>query len=495
MADIMKRITSLLLLTLLIGSCAPAIASPTPRPPATATQTITPSQTPPRTQTSIFTVTPSPPLQTDGPYLLFSYDNKNFTIMDADGSGRNQFKFPNDGYVRDLKKAVSPDGKWLAYYTGSSDEPYDLALNLYNLENKTTLQIVKLLAPGYPENLMLTTLNKDLCPTDIPDCQKGGIEADFRDGIYTLEWSPDSQVLAFAAQIDGPSSDVYLFSTEDRSIRRLVSDLENVWSVEWSPTGEKVLYENFQSGNYTTRELYISDPKSPAVQSPKTIQSGSFWSAEGWLDDNSYLIWDGGEGAPPHNFRYINIRSQQVKVIWKYESDGFSFLGGLGGIVVIIYPNQPDATIDSIESGTYFVSISGKRTKLSDGIFFPFDRQNLVDSFFFTTYGKLYTMKLDGSISPPMSENISTADISVSPSKEWFVLNKNNAQIELYSKDLQLIQSWEMQTYETIWRPDSVGFFLRDNPNLYYVSIKDKDFKLEDVCPSDCLVRDFVWLP
>jgi len=487
-----KHFISLFLLTLIFGSCVPAPASLTPLP----TVTIAPSQTPRPTQTTIATATPYPLLQTEGPYLLFTYDNKNFTIMDADGSGRKQFQLPNDGYVRDLNLAVSPDGKWLAYFTGSTDEPYDLALNLLNIENQTSVPIANLLAPDYPENLMLTTLNKDLCPTDIPDCQKGSIEADFRIGIYALDWSPDSETLAFAAQIDDPSSDVHLLSIKDGTIRRLVNDLENVWSIDWSPSGKKILYNNFQSGNYTSRELHIADPNILAVQSPKLIQHGPFWSTEGWIDDNSYLIWDGGEGAPPHNFRYINIKSQQLKVFWKYESDGFSFLGDLGGIVVAIYPNQPDATLDSIESGTYFVSMSGERTKLSDDIFFHFDRQSLEDSFFFSDLGRLYTMKLDGSTSPPMSKNISPANISVSPSKEWFVLNKNNSEIELYSKDLQFIQSWDIQTYETIWRPDSVGFFLESYPNLYYISMKDKELELVDVCPSkDCPIRHYVWLP
>jgi Tol biopolymer transport system component len=211
-------------------------------------------------------------------------------MMDADGRGRKQFQFPDDGYIGwDLNSSVSPDGKWLAYFTGSTDEPYDLAVNLFNLEDERTLPIANLLAPGYPENLMQTTLNKDLCPDDIPDCQAGAIPNDFENAITrTIAWSPDSKTLGFAAQIDGPSSDVYLFSLEERTIRRLVSDLENVWHITWSPNGNKVLYENFQSGNYMTRELYIADSNILTVQSPKAVTAGPFWGME-WIDDNLLL--------------------------------------------------------------------------------------------------------------------------------------------------------------------------------------------------------------
>src|SRR5687768_1971662 len=95
-----------------VQSCAPATVSSIPRS----------------------TTTPYPPLQTQGPYLLFMRDQKNLTIMDANGSGSKPIQLPEDGYIaaqRDLsfENAVSPDGKWLAYFTGSIQEPYNLALN------------------------------------------------------------------------------------------------------------------------------------------------------------------------------------------------------------------------------------------------------------------------------------------------------------------------------------------------------------------------------
>lgn len=122
-----KRLIPLLILLCLLGSCAPAPAASTSTPTATPY----PSRTPHPTQTPIPTATPYPPLQTEGPYLLFTYDNKNFTIMDADGSGRRQFQLPNDGHVGwNFNKFVSPDEKWLAYFTGSIDEPNHMICHL-----------------------------------------------------------------------------------------------------------------------------------------------------------------------------------------------------------------------------------------------------------------------------------------------------------------------------------------------------------------------------
>src|SRR5688572_32540675 len=124
-----KRIVLVLILTFLVESCSSARISPAPRPSATVPPTVTPSPAPSTTLTN----TPYPSLKTQGPYLLFQNTERILTIMDADGLGRKQIELLNSGYVWDLEKAVSPAGKWLAYFTGATQEPYDLSLNLFNL--------------------------------------------------------------------------------------------------------------------------------------------------------------------------------------------------------------------------------------------------------------------------------------------------------------------------------------------------------------------------
>lgn len=277
-----KRLISLLLLTLFIGSCAPATTSPT----LTPTATLYPTRTPRPTQTPIPTATPYPPLQTEGPYLLFTYDNKNFTIMDADGSGRKQFQLPSDGYTVEYRfeNMISPDGKWLAYFTGSTEEPYDLALNLFNISNETSQLISNLIAPGFPENLEPVTEIIRFTEYDIecskdPACRSRIVQLDFRTGIWSLGWSPDNQQLAFAAQIDGSSSDVYVFNIEGNSIHRLTNEPENIGLlVEWSPNKEKILYTtSIPQTSYYSHYLHIADLKIKLPQNPRILDGGAFW--------------------------------------------------------------------------------------------------------------------------------------------------------------------------------------------------------------------------
>lgn len=483
-----------LLCCLIISACAPAPASPTPPPTTPITPTITPSPAPSATPT----ITPFPSLQTQGPYILFTHDQKTLTMMDADGSGRKQIQIPDDGEVGwDLNNSVSPDGKWLAYFTGSTDKPYDLALNLFNLKDETTFPIANLLAPGYPENLMQTTLNKDLCPDDIPDCQAGAIRADFEAAITrTIAWSPDSTTLAFAAQIDGPSSDVYLFKLKDRSIRRLVNDLENLWSIEWSPKGKKILYENFESGNYTTSELHIADPNIAAVQSPRLILSGPFWGIAGWVDDNLLLIYDSGDGGAPHNFRYLNIKTQQTKSVWKYECEMFAASSEVHGVIFTLPPEVAAYYETQMEPGTYFVSVDGKPIKISDKVYQPLQQSGLPNSFFIERGSNLYTVKIDGFDILQIKGAVDfTHSPRLSPDKKWLMVEGFDG-LQLYSENLELIKSWEIRNSEMIWRPDSAGLLLFMDTAMYYLPIPDGEPTLiEDCAPDYCSLRDYVWFP
>lgn len=263
--------------------------------------------------------------------------------MDADGSGRKHFQLPNGGYIWDLEQAVSPDGKWLAYFTGSAAEPYDLALNLLNLEDQVSLLVSNLIAPGFPENLepvtetiWFTEFDAD-CSKDA-NCRLRAVEISFTEGIWRFDWSPDSQSIAFAAQIDGPSSDVYIYNLGDKAIQRLTNEIENVGlMISWSPNGEKILYESTEPGTgYSYYYLHIADPKVESSQSPAAIAGGIFWHGEGWINENSYLISSGGDGAPPHNFRYINTDTHQVKDVWKYAAESFFIDTQRGGITKIV---------------------------------------------------------------------------------------------------------------------------------------------------------------
>ncbi len=497
----LKHLILFFALTILAVSCAPTAVSPSLPPTAAVTVTITPSPEPSVTPT----ITPYPPLQTQGPYLLFTNDDSNFIILDADGTGRKQFQLPDHGYILawwifSLQNAVSPDGKWLAYFTGSMREkPYDLALNLFDLENQTTFKVASVMAPGYPENLEPV---KTSDPVELESCDEGPcrirlIQSAFEAGIQSLSWSPDSRELAFSAQIDGPSSDIYIFKLEDQSIRRLVSDLENVARIQWAPSGKRILYENSTMGlTYATTYFYVANPSIAAVQSPRWIESCKFCSGTGWIDERSYLMWSGGEGAPPSTFRTIDTETQQMKVIWEPESESFAVNSELHALIVTSPLESVNANRPQVEAGTYFVPLAGKPTKIFDEMYEPVDEPGFPNSFFIQRDGQLCTVDIDGFTQQLVKANAGSTPVPhLSPNKKWLIVEDSQG-LHLYSDNLELIQAWEISASELIWRPDSEGLFLLAETGMHYLPIPEGEPVLISECArNSCPTDNYVWLP
>ena len=493
-----KLLLAFFMIASLVGSCVPGTTLPTHQPTTIVIPTITPHPSPSATPT----ITPYPSLQTQGPYLLFSTDRNNLIILDANGQGRKLLQLPSNGFVHDLEKAISPDGRWLAYFTGSSrEEPYDLALHLFNLEDQTTIPVADLVAPGFPENLepVKTSDPVELESCNSGPCRIGVIELAFNEGIESMAWSPDSQSLAFAAQIDGPSSDVYIFSLEDRSIRRLVNDLENVWQIDWAPNGERILYQNSTAGiTYTTTYIYVANSNTQSLQSPRVIDGGKFWYEYGWINENLFLISSGGEGAPPQNLRYINVETQQVTEVWPYTADHIAIDHRNNALVVSTIPSG--YINDEPTEGTYLVPIRGSHSKITDDGFVLYEgfRDSQV---FGWRENQIYSIELDGRIIliGPSEWNEYQPPLA-SPNEKWIFLLENENKIALYSAETyEQIKTWNIDEYiyRISWRPDSLGVFLSTDKYIYYLSIPHGDpIRLQDCFPNEhCGYNDFVWLP
>lgn len=500
-----KRLIPLLILLCLLGSCAPTPAAPT----STPTATISPTRTPRPTQTSIPTATPYPPLQTEGPYLLFTYDNKNFTIMDADGSGRRQFQLPNDGYISVLQYSVSPDKKWLAYFTGSIKEPYDVALNLLNLSEDTSHLISNLLASNFPENLepIIDAMVLGDPPVydsncfESPDCRKSLVQRELVNSIYSFSWSPDSQFIAFTAQIDEPSSDIYIYSVEDATIRQLTHESENIYWMDWAPNGKKILFEisSTPGGGYEGRTLHITDLEGKTIFVDNENLYYEHWGESGWLTDALYLFDHPNDtGKPPiYNLMIVNTDTGQLKEIWPYSLDTYA-VNTETKTIVLMHRNHRTQN-PTVPEGVYMVYPRGEYKKISDiGILFNLMEGQKPYPIFAQDYnGQIYSISNNGSINalPWANDRVPW----ISPDGKWLLFPEDN-EIALYTEAYQPIKSWSIDVPGVIWRPDSLGLFMFTNKYLYYLSIPNGDPVVVDTYPQeDCSVQycrfQYVWLP
>jgi hypothetical protein len=484
---------TLSIFTLTLVSCQRT----TPNPTATNTQiskyialpktpTFTPTFTEPYFPTSTPLITPTntphPALSSKGPYLLYQEENK-LIILDADGKGRKVIELPKGGYIANLQKAVSPDGKWLAFHSDDNDwfyqggTPSGLRLNLLSLQNGTTLPITP-----------LTSSKEDEMPPNFSYWN-----------ILALDWSPDGKKLAFAGLIDGPTIDLYIYDLNTRAIQRITNDQLNIWYMDWSPNGDLIWIENATPlENVSSKSFEVVRIDDKLIQKPKTLIDTNPWAiSDFWISDSLFFLYTIPDGPGPDYLRYINVNTGITQILWKPTAEGFAL--DLDKKVLAV------STAEEEIHGFYIVNWNGQRTKISNDIFLDIVFRGGKDIRFLGFDGKKVTgISGNGKLLPISDKPFGSA--SISPDGYWYLLYQplnysfdNLTGMELFSETDQYVRTITDKQAEPIWRPDSKGFFFLSD-SLYYVSIPDgSPERIDDCLPEDCKHTlnkdDFVWLP
>lgn len=115
-------------------------------------------------------------------------------------------------------------------------------------------------------------------------------------------WSPDGRYLAFAAAIDGPTSDLYLYDSHQDEIIRVSSGPNQVYGPIWASDGSGVLHQQV---------IYVQEPMNPVVPYPRVL----WWYEidEGVLTrfmdidsrDSDWLWFDGWIDRTRFLFHYV----------------------------------------------------------------------------------------------------------------------------------------------------------------------------------------------
>jgi len=322
----MKPIILFFLILSLVG-CSSPTEIPVDFPTVTLTNTpsLTATQKP-----ATPTVTPFPPLQTDGPY--FSYFKKigkeyQFVMMDMDGRGRKEISIPNE-LIESLNNfpdiySVSPDGNWFAFHTGGagifdpellqSEGTFDLTLNLYNFSTGEWQVITQLLSKDYPNNFK--DASEEL---NDPSITSAKLHYAFLYGIQderSLAWSPDGQYLAFAGQMDGLSSDLYIYHIETKSIRRLSNETQEVQSIRWSPDSKWIVYHGALEVFETDTKFDVFAISIEGTQAKQISTTTSGFPI--WINSHSFIEFDSDyELATSFGLRLVDIETGRIRKIW-----------------------------------------------------------------------------------------------------------------------------------------------------------------------------------
>jgi WD40 repeat protein len=486
----MNKFFVFLVLVCLLSACM----ATTPLPPPTDTLSNTPAPTP----TSMATVTQissptqsnaSPTnapiqhsgLKTGGPYLAYLRSQTNqyeVVLTDADGIGQKIIPYPVNVSTQAALpslKTLSPDGHWLAYYTGSAGEcmgngeanTADLALNLLNLTDGKSQAVTSLLSHDYPNNFIQAA--RQLNQADITAVQ---LQNSFVCGIMqSIAWSPDGQQLAFAGQMDGLSSDLYLYDLASQTIKRLSSGPQEVQMIAWSPDGQWILdWSSYDSGEGMTYDLYATSQDGSIIHKlPVSSCDTSIW-----LDDHTCFSFMEENGIGQHDLSLLNIKTGKLAPVWSGEFSSLTVNADHQWLAYFSHLSSQALKTGSDPNfvpGLYLVNLDTlkpSRVELPGNIddYRALQGLGIGDNNFGlvnTSENALYFLSPGGELS---ATGINATSFSISPNKQTLVAIGQKIHIlkadgtSVREVDLPAgLPSRNIDIGNILWRPDSSGLF------------------------------------
>jgi WD40 repeat protein len=475
--DCMKELKFALVIIVLalVAGCTGAPLTSLPLPVESQTPASQPTLTPVPTATQLVvpTLTPEASLRTNGPYFAYfrqvpGFDALQFVLMDADAGGRKVIDIP-DEIIDSLSNYwlgmhyVSPDGKWLAFYTGYAGEVYkepkqstfDLTLKLLNFDTGEIQVVTPLLSKDYPDNFTIAVneINDSLVrPESLQNAFLAGI-------TQALAWSPDGKYLAFAGQMEGLSSDLYLYDMTTKNIQRLSDDHEELQSIRWSSDGKWILHESGFSTDIMV-EVHISVV---AVDDSSVRDLGNAWRSY-WLNSHEILTYR--SGIERYQLRLVDLDTGNSTEIWEGYFGGYQ-VDPTGNWVVL---DAISSTIPPKEEKPGFIygSIQLINLKTLETIQNPNLLAEPLDAFLWANDGTVIYL-------PNRIEMILP-----SPDKKYWAMVLG-LDIRIYTQDLDLITEVSSPFQDTNlndvpwrpddmqWSPDASALFLVYGTDIYHI--------------------------
>jgi hypothetical protein len=478
---------------------------PTDLPAATDTPTATPV---PPTDTATASATLTPPLSANGPYLAYWTEapegGRQLTMLNADSSERSVIPLPERADPGAVSKTLSPNGEWLAFHTGYDE----LTLKLMHLPDGKVITVSKLLSADFPENF--DALARDLIAHDryyagAEDVEevKQAIVNLFMMGIKDLDWSPNSRYLAFAGQMDGLSSDLYVFDTVARTIRRMTDGPGQItgW-IDWSPNGKWIFHA---STNTPMMVQWAPGIFAASLDGSEVKNLGGTMYYGGWISPDTIIASEAANGMGIYYVTTTNVETGARTVLWKDSFSDYAVADD-GRVAVCGRRNLYEYP----EPGLYVFHLDGRRELIKPGFLGSNECRNLA----FRGAGPhlLILAGPDGILG--ISQKGETTVIRpedgrnvVSPDHKWMLLACDDyghpvCALDLYDENDVFVRQLAFAQMETIfWSPDSLDVYFNTGDALFHVSLPDGEPVLVEEHLKLNLAGgmfedlDFKWLP
>lgn len=537
----------LLFILLIISACQPTRSLSTstltqaPTIESTATESLV-FPLPTSGETSSATVHPAVvepafSLIPNGPWLVYRHNAlssgygdlgptpEEFVILNQDGSGRTPITLPkcnnkvnsflmqgenSANYMADIGGDIyifQPSQAtgllvyrqlWYSYCNTyfSGDEKGGLLASFYQASKNVSPELILYELPSgkIRERFPLVRCSKE---TDI--CEK------FRSNWSEMmsqqpQWSPNGRYLAFVAVLDAASSDLFIYDTQNRNLRRLTNGPDWVGPIEWSPDGTQIIMQELLNDSE-----FFFDPSSKPASSVWSVSVSSndiklLYSTNDanarqnilrWLGDKRFIAYEGflvnTENA--RNLRFVDMDSGTNKILFDgpFVMPSFDPIHETFALYVL--------SAENYQQGIYLVSIKSNTIRRLD------EPPHLSNFFEWNSERGLFVSEDDCQNDPqslqafdyqgnfkcvprPTPTPVPLGIVSYpAPNGKWNISVKNGLWLETDGKSAAQV-SKDTAT-DVFWCPDSSCFFfsvLQQNHqwNLYRVSLPDLTIKMVD---------------
>jgi len=219
-----------------------------------------------------------------GPWLVYRKAT-GFLAVDADGSRKRVVNIP-EGYISSVNR--SPNGIRAAYVVGESKD------------SEPTLVIARLPDGKVEAEIPLFMTNwrtiygerHDLWQTEY--------------GVGEVKWSPGGRYLAFVGALNGFSSDLYVFDSSTKEIRRLTDGPYQTLIMDWSPDGKWIVHQSIKNVyGYEGEAVWAAAVDGSEVRHLYDAHRRQYIA--GWMDSRRFAVYEWGASGWPTGILRVSI--------------------------------------------------------------------------------------------------------------------------------------------------------------------------------------------
>jgi hypothetical protein len=273
------------------------------------------------------------------------------TALNQDGSGPTNLDLPQPIPNAEIK---GDRGKNIFAYISGSDDFSNPELELILVE-----------LPGGTVFDRIALIESDWLEKDLPDSveEKDLYQADVMQSIVedrSFAWSPGGRYLAYIAATEGPSGDVYVYDTQDRSTKHLTTGSGQAALLSWSPDGAWIVHlavRTFCCGaGWNVEAMWAADPTGDTIE--QVTSGGGMFFIQKWLGGQSFIMtrWTAAFGL--EDLFLVDIPSQRSTLFLDAPLQEYAF--NASGDVVALYLDTIGAENYGVAPGIYTQPVKGE---------------------------------------------------------------------------------------------------------------------------------------